>query len=607
MNTRWDDILSGLGFAYQPIVNIHTGTCLGHEALLRGHKAVGFECPFDLFDAAFIDNALEHVESRLLVRALDTFLSRGAHLKGRLFLNLDGRSLRHIPALLKALQACAHSHNITNDTIVFELSERNILSYDQRLFGIFDEMRQANCKIALDDFGVGYSGMQMLYYSDPNYIKIDRFFIQGLEKDAKKKFFVSNLISMAHLMGVFVIAEGIETPNEFYICRELGADLAQGYLIHRPDHDLSSLQRKYQSVEELIRKDRRCASSDERRIATAIREIPPVTLYDADENLNEAGHMLEAFRMNPKESFLPVINEIGEPEGIIRERDIKEYVYSPYGHSLLKNKSISVRNFISRCTVAEMSTSTEKIIDILSREGGGEGVLLTNNGRYAGVLDTTSLLRIMHDKNVAAASDQNPLTRLPGNRAVAGFISKAVEDTATAYIMAYFDFDNFKPFNDRYGFRTGDRAIHLFADILKDVALTHHAFIGHIGGDDFFTGTAASSGEMDGVLRSIKQVIRRFSESALELYSKEDRDRGFVTMSDRQGTVRAFPLLSVSAAVIVVDKGYRRHPAEDLDVIFADAKKQAKFSPDHLAFIKLNGANRKFAGADVVLDEPYAT
>lgn len=601
LNMRWDGILSKLSFAYQPIVNIHTGTSVGHEALLRGHKEAGFESQYLLFDAALIAGVLEQVESLMLVQAFDTFLSRGAHLKGRLFLNLDGRALRHIPALLKDLQECAHRHGATNDTIVFELSERNMLSYDQRLFGIFDEIRQANCKIALDDFGVGYSGMQMLFYSNPNYIKIDRFFIQGLENDPKKKFFVSNLIKMAHLMGLFVIAEGIETPNEFYICWELGADLAQGYLVYHPTANFSALRRKYAQVEELVQKDRRQASTDERRIAAEIREVPPLALYNTNGKLKEAEQLIEGFRMNPKESFLPAVNEIGEPAGIIRERDIKEYVYSPYGHSLLKNKSTSISNFISRCSMAEMNTPMEKIVEIVSREGGSEGVILTKSGRYAGVLDTTSLLRIMHDKNLDSARDQNPLTRLPGNRAVAGFISKAVEDASAAYIMAHFDFDNFKPFNDRYGFRTGDRAIHLFADILKDMALSHHAFIGHIGGDDFFAGTAASSGaEMDEVLGSIKQVICRFSESASELYSKEDRERGLVVMLDRQGTERTFPLLSVSAAVIVVDEGGRRHTAEDFDIIFTDAKKHAKRSADHLAFVKLDAVNRLCADANLV-------
>jgi len=589
VKTELDMMVGSLEFAYQPIVNIHTGTCIGYEALLRGVDSFGYESPAAFFDDVTEQGVLERIEFSLLVKAFGNFLDFGSHLKAQLFINLDGRSLAHIPTLLREIQKMTEGHDYAHDMIVFELSERNILNYDLQLSETLDAIRNTNCKIALDDFGVGYSGMQLLYCSDPHYVKIDRFFIQGIEYSPKKKFFVQNLISMVHLMGLYVIAEGIETPDEYYCCRQLGADLAQGNLIDHPKIDFSQFTKKSYSIQDLIRDDRKRNHSDERRLVTEMRVIPPVSLYKANGKLNEISNVLEEFKGSPDELFLPVINERKEPIGIIREKDLKEFVFSPFGHSLLRNQTSSIRYFIRRCPFAELGIPTEKILDLFSREDGNEGVILTENGRYAGVLDARNLLLLMQEKTVSLALDQNPLTSLPGNRAVSNYITGIVEDVSTSCIMVHFDFDHFKPFNDKYGFRTGDRAILIFSEILKDIALRHQAFIGHIGGDDFFAGVTASSGMENEIIGSIKQAIFHFSDTARMLYSEEDRERGYIVMPDRQGDSKDFSLLTVSAAIIALEKGEGRYSAQYIDVMFAEGKKHAKLSPDHVSYMKLCG------------------
>ncbi|MDZ7641484.1 MAG: GGDEF domain-containing protein [Desulfurivibrio sp.] len=95
------------------------------------------------------------------------------------------------------------------------------------------------------------------------------------------------------------------------------------------------------------------------------------------------------------------------------------------------------------------------------------GILVTDNGRYQGFLNANALLKLLSDKNLEEARNQNPLTRLPGNFLINRFISDALGDLENEYIYVYFDFDNFKPFNDKYGLRQGDRAILMFADILE--------------------------------------------------------------------------------------------------------------------------------------------
>ena len=110
-----------------------------------------------------------------------------------------------------------------------------------------------------------------------------------------------------------------------------------------------------------------------------------------------------------------------------------------------------------------------------------------------------------------------------------------------------FDFDNFKPFNDTYGFRQGDRAILLFAELCRKAARPETWFLGHIGGDDFFIGIRGASVE-DGVAE-VSALIRQFASDIESFYDPEARARGFITAEDREGKTRTFPLLSASAVL----------------------------------------------------------
>ncbi len=90
------------------------------------------------------------------------------------------------------------------------------------------------------------------------------------------------------------------------------------------------------------------------------------------------------------------------------------------------------------------------------------------------------------------AQSQNPLTHLPANDAILDFIGRAAADRSVNHAFCHLDFNNFKPFNDVYGFHVGDRAIIMFAELLRAEFGHDNAFVGHIGGDDFFVGTSGT-------------------------------------------------------------------------------------------------------------------
>jgi diguanylate cyclase (GGDEF)-like protein len=188
-----------------------------------------------------------------------------------------------------------------------------------------------------------------------------------------------------------------------------------------------------------------------------------------------------------------------------------------------------------------------------------------------------------------AARDQNPLSRLPGNTVIVEWVSSALEQLDRDYSLVYFDFDNFKPFNDRYGFRLGDRAILLFTDLLSRCMNREGGFAGHIGGDDFFAGFAGVS--TDDVMTACRDLVAAFGHDVESFYDDETRRIGHITGRDRLGNAATFPLMTVSAVVVHLPCCRETFSIDDVSRLIASLKKGAKHSPDHInaaTMIKLN-------------------
>lgn len=139
------------------------------------------------------------------------------------------------------------------------------------------------------------------------------------------------------------------------------------------------------------------------------------------------------------------------------------------------------------------------------------------------------------------ARSASPLTGLPGNVQTETEIQRRVE-AGEGVAVLYADLDNFKAFNDRYGWIEGDKAITYTAAVLRDAADAYpDSFLGHIGGDDFII--VCSPDVADELCRG---AIDRFDKEVASLYEPDDAAKGFITVTDRQGRVVEYPLLSVS-------------------------------------------------------------
>ncbi len=152
-----------------------------------------------------------------------------------------------------------------------------------------------------------------------------------------------------------------------------------------------------------------------------------------------------------------------------------------------------------------------------------------------------TLLRI--DRNRLA----NPLTGLQGNLEIQAEITRRLAKNEI-FSLIYTDLDYFKAYNDVYGFACGDSVIKLTADIISDNVQLYGSeddFLGHIGGDDFIIITSPEN--VDAIC---KGIISDFDRKILMLYTKEDRENGYILTQDRRGNVNKYPIMSISIAVV---------------------------------------------------------
>ncbi|MDE1146968.1 MAG: GGDEF domain-containing protein [Azospirillaceae bacterium] len=564
MPPRWRDVVAQLHPVFQPIVQLRTARVHGHEALLRGAEAAGFAGVDALFDAAAADGVLALVEVYVHALAVDTYLAAGGTAEGRLFLNVH-------PAVQGQLPPPAAADQLH---LVYEV--RGGAPVATRT-GRDGGDRRGRVDVAFDRFGIGGADFQRLLADTPSYVKIDRAFIAGVDGDQAKRALLGQLIGSAHALGLATIAVGVETAREFYVCRDLGCDHAQGYLLGRPNPGL--MAEGSEIAESLMRGDRRRPAPARQRLFELIERITPLPLEAPKAKL------LEYFGNLAAPPVVPVVDRAGVPRGLIRERHLKPFVYSRYGTEILRNRSFgnTLKDFVIPCPVCDIGTPLERVIELFAEATDSDGVIIVEGGEYVGFLSSQSLVRLLHEHRLASAVDQNPLTRLPGNNAITNQVEALVADGERDHVLVYLDFDNFKPFNDYFGFRQGDRAILMFSEQLKVQASALGGFVGHIGGDDFFLSVSGLPAER--VRERLAAFLGRFRSDAESLYDVETRERGWFEAKDREGAMRRYPLLRVSAVMVPLCAGASRPGLETLVELIAVHKTAAKAAPDNLFMV----------------------
>ncbi len=168
----------------------------------------------------------------------------------------------------------------------------------------------------------------------------------------------------------------------------------------------------------------------------------------------------------------------------------------------------------------------------------------------------------------------NPSTHLPGPTIIEHELSEQINNNSE-FAVAYADLDNFKAYNDYYGYYFGDSIIRLTARIIKDIVfdVCREGFVGHIAGDDYIYIVPQDKFEFIS-----KTIIKTFDSLIRLKYEDADLDRGYITVKNRRGVTEEFPILTLSIAIIINHKGMFKHVGE-MSKMLADLKKATKLKP----------------------------
>lgn len=556
---------------FQPIVSMVDGSIYAHEALIRGPRGMPLHMPDALLKAAKKEGLLVDFE----IACVDSALRKWSALEepGRLFLNLSASALlgmfraRSMESQLDSLK----KFGIQPRMLVIEITEHERVSDIVQLVEVVQQIHSMGAVLALDDFGDGRSSLRLWSELQPDIVKIDKYFTMDLSRHAKKVQTLRALIQIAEIFGTVLVAEGIETENDLRVVRDLGIGLGQGYFMGRPD-PMPRVQIAPEAAEVLL--DQRVSVMPAMRAAAVSGRLKVMHTIAAPTVTSQTVHneLAKLFELHPELHAVAIVDD-GTPVGLIDRRQFMERYAKRYFKELYGSKPcVTFANLSPR--LIEREHDTEELVGILTSQDQRyltEGFIVTENGRYAGLGTGDQLVRTVTESRIESARHANPLTFLPGNIPITEHIERLLA-SGGEFVACYGDLNNFKPFNDHYGYWRGDEMIRLMANCSVRHCDPQRDFVGHVGGDDFILLFQSDDWE-----RRCEELVESFNTSAIALYDDAGRATGGIESEDRHGVIRFFPYTSLSIGAVRVRAGQFR-TAEEVANSAASAKHSAKLA-----------------------------
>lgn len=561
---------------FQPIVDLRQGTVFGHEALIRDTADSTPHSPQALLALAAVESRLTGFE----LQCVEVILAQWGRLAkpGRLFVNMSADTL--IAAMGFANGACPlermlAQHGIAIRDVTVELTEQRAAGDAEALRQAVNALHAMGARLALDDFGEGHSNLRRWKELRPDFVKIDKLLTQGVASSPLSVELVRAIVGLGGALGTQLVAEGVEDAQDLRVLRDLGIAYGQGYLFGHPS---PALQPKLPEHAAAVIRDTRIAvmphasqpaQPDVLRSLSVIQApaLHPMTPIDEVSNI---------FQKHPELHALAVVDQ-GRPVALInRQSFMNDYARLYFREVHGRRPCLSYGGASPR--IVEREDNVESLLAILMSEDQrylSEGFIVTEKKRYVGLGTGDQLVRAVTEARIEAARHANPLTFLPGNIPINIHVARLL-DSGAEFVASYADLNNFKVFNDHYGYRRGDEMILLLARLAVRHADPHRDFVGHIGGDDFLIMFQSRNW-----LQRCTDLIGDFNRQALDLYDEAARRAGGVEGEDRHGVVRFTPCATLSIGAVRVAPGMFSH-AEDVAGEAAIAKHDAKLAASGL-------------------------
>ncbi|MDL2264395.1 EAL domain-containing protein [Synergistaceae bacterium OttesenSCG-928-I11] len=562
-----DRIIDGkhIRSVYQPIVSLADGEILGYEALSRisdDHLQMDIE---QMFRTADRTNRAWELEALCRTKTLERAVDMGAEKK--LFLNVNPNIIHDDGFKNGFTKRRLEEYGLDFRNVIFEITERVAVLDNHAFLSSIDHYKRQNYVIAIDDVGAGYSGLSVISDVRPNLIKLDMALVRNIDKDEIKQLLCKALANFTSGAGIKLIAEGIETEEELKTLIKLGVEFGQGYFLGIPETSFADIA---PGKKEMIRKYHAKKYGEQRAgasIYTIIAHLSkPGCTFSPDERTET---IYETLRQNPTITEFTVL-EGGSAVGFMTRTDLNEILGGRYGFTIHSKKTVKqiIHTDFLRVNCSMPVDQVSRLAMQRPLEQLYNPIVVEREGQYLGIVTIKDLLDTCTKIEVDTAIHSNPLTRLPGNLLIEKEIMNRIFGDAP-YCITYYDIDNFKAYNDGYGFQNGDIMLALVADILKNCAIRDE-FVGHIGGDDFIVICDYHDGES-----FCKSVIDEFASHVLSLYHDEDVRNGYIVSKNRSGVTENFPIASLSIAGISnKERAYR--DIDDFSRDIAQIKKKCK-------------------------------
>lgn len=380
---------------FQPIVSLSQRCALGHEALTRGPSNSPLHSPINLLAAARHRGRLNDLEMLCRRNACRRFSQQ--NLPGKLFLNASPETLQdatHKPGrTLELLQ----SFDIPASDVVIELTEQTPTDDFELLDIALHHYRAMGFSIALDDLGAGYSSLRMWSQLRPDYVKIDRYFIDGIHLDPVKREFVQSILKIAGASRTKVIAEGIELTDELRVLSSMGVDLVQGYLLGRPQ-EVPRLDAHGLLTE---------PCSGQKPLSEEANDLSALTLERSAVLAHQPiSEVLKVFSQNAGMRSIAVVGANGEAVGIVHRDTLFDAQRQAFA-------SRPISQMMSTAYLAiELGQTLQQLGWLLTSQVHArldETFIVTLNGRYHGIGRAIEVLKLMTEMATRQALPAKPL------------------------------------------------------------------------------------------------------------------------------------------------------------------------------------------------------
>lgn len=554
-----------LRIVYQPIMDLKKGRIYGWEALTRGPESSKFSSPLALFDFAEEEGKLFELETITRELAIKNI---GKLKKGnKLFLNIHPNTLADPNFQSGRTLRLLEEQGMHPGDIVFEVTEKHSLKDLSVFHRTLNHYRNQGYQIAIDDVGAGYSGLYRIAEIRPDILKIDRELIRNINTHPAKRALMEAFISFANHIEATVIAEGIETDKQLRALMEMDFHCGQGYYLGRP-----AAPKQHPKLRP-SHKNPLPPPSSQPGVSLTIDHLAEKTVV-----IGEGTKINEVKKAFEKEEPLCgiVVCRDEKPVGLIMSHHLDRELSSYYGPALYYGRDIT--NLMDKSPLVVDRFSPVEVVARRAMQRDKhkiyDHVIVTREDKLLGTASVQDILDAMARVQVELAKGSNPLSGLPGNLNIEIELENRVQKYQKPTSIIYVDLDNFKAYNDVYGFKNGDKIILLTSRILTWAAKRHgmgNSFVGHIGGDDFILLTHPDRAE-----RVCRGISRCFARLIKKFYNAEDVRQGFIISKGREDTEGEYPLISVSMAIVDC---LRPLPLSEISELATGTKKLAKSIP----------------------------